>query len=1684
MVKGLAFSPDSTKIAVGQTDNILFVYKVGEGWSDKKVICNKFIQQSAVTCLIWSGDQGVVFGLADGKVRLANVKNNKSSTIYNTDVFVCTLAPSPNANGFLSSHADGSIVRYFFNDGGSGEAQGKICTHPCPAYALVWAPTAILAAGCDKRVISYNRDGRLMQQFDYSRDDGEREFTTAALSPSGTSVVLGSFDRLRVLNWHSRRGAWDEGRTKDIRYLYTITTLNAKPDGSRVVAGTLCGSLELFDCCLKRSLLKNKFETTYVGPSQVIVKNIASGERAVVKSELGLEIQDVKVMGKDRYVVAQTPETILFADLQSGRTSEVSWQSSGNEKFYFDSENVAIIFNAGELSLVQYGLNDILASVRTEFFNPHLISVRLNERSVNGEEGQKMAYLVDLKTIAILDLRFGTAAAQVSHDAKIDWLELNETGRRLLFRDKRFRLHLYELESETRVTVLAYSTYVQWVPGSDVIVAQSRDNLAVCYNAADPERLTMFPIKGDVQELIRGDGETNVIVVEGSHQVAYTLDEGLIEFGTAMEDGDLHRAVAYLEGLAEGPESLAMWKTLATVGLQQRKLHVAQRAYAALGDIARTRYLEETNRLARQAAREIGGDGTQHYKVRARLAIMEKQLKEAERIYLEQNSLEEALEMYQKLHKWEAALELAEARGHPELESLRSKYYAHLGESGQDEKAGEVKEREGDVLGAVDLYLKANLPARAARLMAERPELLSKGELVQSVAVALIKSELFERAGELFEKTKDWERAVESYRRGGALGKAIGVARHAFPADVVKLEEEWGDELVRQKQMDAAINHYIESGNTVKAVEAAIAAKQWTKAVQIVEVVEDGEAAKEYYAALASHYAGSGELERAERFWLEAGLGREAVEMYASTGRWEQAHRLASELLEPEEARSMFQERAATLEAEGRLREAEQLYVAVEQPNRAINMYKEAGHHENMVRLVKQFHSAHVSETQAHLGKELEEQGRLAEAEAQYVQAGEWKSAVNMYRAAESWEEAYRVAKEQGGQAAPRQVAYLWAKSLGGDSAVKLLSKLGLLEEAVEYASSNGAFDFAFELCRLGLKKEMPKVHLKYAVQLEEDGEYAEAETQFLAAGRAKEAVMMYLHRQDYDAAQRVAEAECPESIPEVYVGQARVAFEKGDYARAESFLLRAGKPELALASYKELGQWQDALRVAKEYLPHLLGEVEAEWEQAQLKSGAKGAASYVAQARDWEEQSDYERAIDCYLKVAAPLTADESLMERCWVKAGELGTKFLSEKAGWEVVRRAGELLVGIGRHSAAAELYLGAGLAREATEALMEAGEWAKAKKVAVELEGSELAELVDARYKEALKSAGNVDELADVDVVSGIQLYIERGDWTKALETAAAQENPALLDKYTALFATEMINQGQFQAAAEAFEKYGAPANKQNFNIYKRLVDEMLSAQGTAEANSYRGWAALRNFLLKLKKNLESGVGVDERYAQVFGRFLLLAHYCAARAAFLLAAPKEPALRLLATQISIALLRFTDLPSLPADKAFYEAGIACRDQGGAYEQIGFVFLNHYLDLAEAIEEQNADAVDYSHLDGTDIPTEIELPERLHLPPPLHEEVKEYVLALSVDKSVQRLLRKDSRGLFESNLGDSPACILSAYPLLGEPKTFGNTACRAAKDAWNKLLMANKASHLPELEDVLTFLSAYTGTPLSMAL
>lgn len=121
--------------------------------------------------------------------------------------------------------------------------------------------------------------------------------------------------------------------------------------------------------------------------------------------------------------------------------------------------------------------------------------------------------------------------------------------------------------------------------------------------------------------------------------------------------------------------------------------------------------------------------------------------------------------------------------------------------------------------------------------------------------------------------------------------------------------------------------------------------------------------------------------------------------------------------------------------------------------------------------------------------------------------------------------------------------------------------------------------------------------------------------------------------------------------------------------------------------------------------------------------------------------------------------------------QAAELSIKFLPPQRSLEVVRVVGPQLIGIGKHSAAAELYLNLDLVKEAIDAFIEGEEWNKAKRVAKELD-PRYEDYVDQHYKEFLKNQGKVDSLVGVDVVAALDLYVEQGQWDKCIETATKQ------------------------------------------------------------------------------------------------------------------------------------------------------------------------------------------------------------------------------------------------------------------------------------------------------------------------
>lgn len=105
--------------------------------------------------------------------------------------------------------------------------------------------------------------------------------------------------------------------------------------------------------------------------------------------------------------------------------------------------------------------------------------------------------------------------------------------------------------------------------------------------------------------------------------------------------------------------------------------------------------------------------------------------------------------------------------------------------------------------------------------------------------------------------------------------------------------------------------------------------------------------------------------------------------------------------------------------------------------------------------------------------------------------------------------------------------------------------------------------------------------------------------------GKPREAVDMYLHNKDWEAAMRVAEQYDPTAITDILLAQACDLAEAGQYQLAEAMYLKAKRPEVALQMYRETKQWPQALRLAEAYLPSKVQEIHLEL-AANLSAGEK----------------------------------------------------------------------------------------------------------------------------------------------------------------------------------------------------------------------------------------------------------------------------------------------------------------------------------------------------------------------------------------------------------------------------------------------------------------------------------------------
>lgn len=59
----------------------------------------------------WAHHSQVVFGTAEGKVKIGQIAEHKTITLYSTQSHVTALAAGPDGHSVVSGHVDGTIYR-------------------------------------------------------------------------------------------------------------------------------------------------------------------------------------------------------------------------------------------------------------------------------------------------------------------------------------------------------------------------------------------------------------------------------------------------------------------------------------------------------------------------------------------------------------------------------------------------------------------------------------------------------------------------------------------------------------------------------------------------------------------------------------------------------------------------------------------------------------------------------------------------------------------------------------------------------------------------------------------------------------------------------------------------------------------------------------------------------------------------------------------------------------------------------------------------------------------------------------------------------------------------------------------------------------------------------------------------------------------------------------------------------------------------------------------------------------------------------------------------------------------------------------------------------------------------------------------------------------------------------------
>jgi intraflagellar transport protein 172 len=777
--------------------------------------------------------------------------------------------------------------------------------------------------------------------------------------------------------------------------------------------------------------------------------------------------------------------------------------------------------------------------------------------------------------------------------------------------------------------------------------------------------------------------------------------------------------------------------------------------------------------------------------------------------------------------------------------------------------------------------------------------------------------------------------------------------------------------------------------------------------------------------------------------------------MYVNVGRWEKAESIIKKYMKNEESSKIILDEANKYEHEGKIKEAEKLYILAGEHDDAISMYKSLKQYDNMIRLVSLYRQDFLKSTHQMVASYLEAEGNLKLAEKHYIESGNWKSCVEMYRSQNMWEEALRVAKSNGSKGEVNEIAKKWVLNLSKDQQIKMLLSMGLGEACIDILCDSKDYEAAFKLSEQHERYKIPDVHLRYAMELEDEKRYHDAEEHYIKANQVQEVIQMYEHIGDYQSALRISRQHDPSSVVNIYFNQGKHFLISKEYVKAEICFVNAKQAEYMVKIYIQERNFPSALKFASKYAPQLENDIRTQM----LIQGNKPIETMSGEelenmAKLCEDSKDFSRAIETYLAITEKEIKNIDKLEQLWNKAVNLALEHDKNRAH-EVVYEVAIKFKNVGKYNEAANLFENISKIEEAVQCYVELKNYERALKVAQSIKNPDqrqkIISVIENRRGNNLVNNDDPVSLIQLKDKRGLEMLYSRGEYDRCLESAE-QFNPEIFNEFLILVVKKYLANKNLAGTADLLERHRTPIYKYNLELYKELALEILAEENLDELKS------LKDMLICVSKQLPEYEEFKD-IGKILNRLQKIAYYQFIKFSI---KQKKDGFSKTYFRVCLAVLAFGDIIKL--DLALLDAGNACREVGSKAN--GFILLNRYLDMYEVIEDPSIKLEEESELKDTEI-TQIDpfRSEANIISPSQKEEIHEWIVKTSVDKGLTKSLNrrpcpKCGKNVFEANSMCKSCgyafdcCIVSGFPIHSGIEKVSCTSCgkNSIRECWRE--------------------------------